>query len=263
MGTTFEVSTSIGVISHIELEYSHNKPGENKSTSIDPQQVKLTGKVLLAEDMDENQRLIAMYLRRTGVDVTIVDDGRKAIDIANQQDFDLILMDSQMPVIDGLEAIRQLRGQGYKKPIVSITANAMAQDKQICLDAGADDYLKKPLELPDFYRVLNHFLQDQNNNRFEVYEENDPELNELRTLFAQAMPDYLLQLRTLCEDKDWERLAVVLHKLKGIGGSFGYPAISRFAADLEEKLLAKDYSTTVNGVSGLIQMCEAILATLE
>ena len=95
------------------------------------------------------------------------------------------------------------------------------------------------------------------------YEENDPELTDLRRQFAQAMPDYLLQLRKLCEEKDWEKLAVVLHKLKGVGGSFGYPAISRFAADLEDKLLAKDYFTTVNGVSGLIQMCEAILSTIE
>lgn len=263
VGTTFTLSTSIGVISHVELEYSHNLPGKNKSTSIDPQQVKFTGKVLLVEDMDENQRLIAMYLRRTGVDVEIVDDGRKAIDLATHRNFDLILMDSQMPVIGGLDAIRQLRGQGYKKPIVSITANAMAQDKQICLDAGADDYLKKPLELPDFFRVLNQYLQDQNTGGFQVYEENDPELDEMRKLFAQAMPDYLSQLKIHSEEKDWQKLAIVLHKLKGIGGSFGYPAISRFAADLEEKLLAKDYSTTINGVSGLIQMCEAILATLE
>ena len=168
MGSTFSVSTSIGVIRHVELEYSHSKPGTKQSTSIDPQQIKFRGKVLLAEDMDENQRLITMYLRRAGVDVTIVENGRKAIDAAVQGSFDLILMDSQMPEVGGVEAIRQLRAQGYKKPIVSVTANAMAQDKQLCLDAGANDYIKKPLELSEFYRVLNQFLQNANNASFQV-----------------------------------------------------------------------------------------------
>jgi CheY-like chemotaxis protein len=107
--------------------------------------------VLLVEDNPVNQRLAQALLGRWGHRVTLAVNGREAVECARQQPFDLILMDMQMPVMDGLEATRQIRldeasrPSGHRHHIVAMTANASGQDEACCRAAGMDDYLAKPL----------------------------------------------------------------------------------------------------------------------
>jgi PAS domain S-box-containing protein len=110
--------------------------------------------ILLAEDNLVNQRLAARLLEKRGHTVTVVEDGAEALRAVQEHTLDLVLMDVQMPEMDGLEATREIRRMKYTIPIIALTAHAMEGDRERCLDAGVDDYLPKPISIDDLDRVL-------------------------------------------------------------------------------------------------------------
>ncbi|MGD8926450.1 MAG: response regulator, partial [Thioalkalispiraceae bacterium] len=122
----------------------------------------LSGRILVVEDNLVNQQLLKLFLEKINVDITIVENGEQAIDKALSDDFDLVLMDMQMPVMDGLEATRILReDNNYTKPIVALTANVMKEDVKTYIEAGCNEYLSKPIETEKFFKVIARYLQPE------------------------------------------------------------------------------------------------------
>jgi CheY-like chemotaxis protein len=108
-------------------------------------------RILLAEDGLVNQRLITFVLNKAGAEVVVADNGQTAVDLAlaalqTGNPFAVVLMDMQMPIMDGYEATRILRSSRYDRPIIALTAHAMTEDRQKCIDAGCNDYLSKPID---------------------------------------------------------------------------------------------------------------------
>ena len=163
VGSVFEVRLPTGSLEDVPLldnpmDTVHPSSESLNGMEIAPDQLHL--RILLAEDGPDNQRLISRVLVRAGAEVDIVDNGQDAIEAAlsardRGQAYDVILMDMQMPTIDGYEATQTLRDHGYGGPIVALTAHAMSSDRQKCLKAGCDEYATKPIKR----KVLIELLQ--------------------------------------------------------------------------------------------------------
>ncbi|MBM3758168.1 MAG: response regulator [Acidobacteria bacterium] len=115
-------------------------------------------RVLVAEDNGVNRRLMEQLLGRLGHDVQLVSNGREAIEAARTMRFDVILMDCQMPEVDGFMATRHLREAGDTTPIVALTAYALEGDRDKCIAAGMDNYLTKPIDFPELERTLGAYV---------------------------------------------------------------------------------------------------------
>jgi len=129
-----------------------------------------TRRILLAEDNIVNQKVVARLLQKQGYEVAVASTGREALALLSQQAFDLVLMDIQMPDIDGFQATAAIRegeeASGKHIPILALTAHAMAGDRHRCIQAGMDDYISKPIQPSDLWRavecLLAHFADKSN-----------------------------------------------------------------------------------------------------
>lgn len=112
-------------------------------------------KILIAEDDFANQKVASLYLSKIGCVTTVAENGSEAVQMALKDDYDLILMDCRMPVMDGLEAARLIRESvGDEIPIIAMTANIDSRDKQSCFDAGMDEFISKPVNLEQLQNTM-------------------------------------------------------------------------------------------------------------
>jgi len=162
-GSSFTVKVAVGAVDNVRmLDHSDEmikKSFVGKSEDPDQSATQLNCRVLFAEDGPDNQRLISHVLKKAGATVTIAENGQVAYDLALAERnadnaFDLILMDMQMPVLDGYVATQQLRAQNYTGPIIALTAHTMSGDRAKCLDAGCDDYLQKPINVANLVKTV-------------------------------------------------------------------------------------------------------------
>jgi CheY-like chemotaxis protein/HPt (histidine-containing phosphotransfer) domain-containing protein len=203
-------------------------------------------RVLLAEDGPENRDVISLQLSRAGCVVKSVPDGQAAVNAAlsslhEGKPFDVILMDMQMPVMDGYTATARLRSAGYGGPIVALTANAMREDCERCSKAGCDAYAPKPVDMPGLLRLLAR-LAPQGAGAGggaaaaaapEVPLEEDPVLRDLTQRFLRGLSETLETMTTCLAEGRLKDLGGLAHRLAGAGGSYGFPSITAAARELE------------------------------
>jgi CheY-like chemotaxis protein len=162
-GSAFTLLLDTGPIPHGTLLESPDREFaalHNGGTERQAEEWSVRGRILLADDGPDNQLLISTLLRKWGADVTVCDNGAAALELALAslragEPFDCILMDMQMPELDGYEATCRLRSSAYEAPIIALTANAMGSDRDLCLAAGCNDYATKPINRRELAAQIN------------------------------------------------------------------------------------------------------------
>jgi len=204
-------------------------------------------RVLVAEDNTTNQVVAFGMLHKLGYDhISLANDGREAVELALHEDFAIILMDCQMPEMDGYEATRRLRAAGCRVPIIAMTANAIKGDRERCLEAGMNDYLTKPMDLKGLGTMLARwavppeplqpadlpvFAQATMRERFG----GDEELEQVALAsFRQTTPSLLAKLRLAVEEMRRPQVALLAHSAKGAGSMICAQRYAAIAGALEE-----------------------------
>jgi PAS domain S-box-containing protein len=228
---------------------------ENQIVSSEQKRIKAL--VLVVEDNPTNQKVIVLRLEKLGCSVGIAHNGQEAIDAAQANEYDAILMDCQMPVMDGFEATAKIRETATRHvPIIALTANAMQGERERCLEAGMDDYLSKPVRAEELYEKLQLWLAPKTGRPgpSSVKPEEDAgirnalthfingmqqegigrdDVNDLFESFLQTSADLMHKLQAAATHEDSPSLAKASHSLKGTFATFGLESLTNLAAELE------------------------------
>ena len=256
-----------------------------------------SGTVLLVEDNPINQRVARRFLERLGCEVCVVNDGQQGVEAFQQDAYSIILMDMQMPVMDGVEATQCIRnlesklpGGGARTPIVALTANAMMGTLERCLEAGMDDYLTKPLDISRLQDVLDRFMTSQivavppptapavaaaAATQVQVTSEelrariadiagDDVEFAlELMSTFLQAATDTLREMHAAAVANEHGVLGQAVHKLKGASANLHIRALTDLAQALEARLKTGQYGGEQAAVEQIAAEFERVAAAMR
>lgn len=212
-----------------------------------------SGKVLVAEDNQVNQILIEEYLQRYNLTPVIAENGRQALDLLDHTLYDLILMDINMPVVSGIEAVALIKRQGIRTPVVALTANAMAGDRERFLGYGFDEYLSKPISMNALESILMAYipqLSERNNpsppegtplpltilDMVRIKEELPLPagiIHRLLKVFVGSSEKSFGELKEAVRVKDFQKIMECAHAIKGAAGNLRFAPIEELTRQLE------------------------------
>lgn len=264
VGSTFTLSIAAGPRDALRFVDAAPKIATTSTTPDSLRDTFLTGTVLVAEDNPDNQRLVSIYIKKLGAKAVIAENGLAAVNKAMEGKFDLILMDTQMPVMDGYTATQTLRAKGYSGTIVALTANTMQEDINRCLAAGCNDFLSKPVNRERFNEVLKKYLPAQAQTpetREAIFSEllsEDIDFSDMIEKFVGRLPSSMESIMTAFRDLDWEVLKKHIHDMKGVGGNMGYPRLFRLSAQIESAITARDQEDISRLLEEMHRVCDQI-----
>lgn len=264
-GTSFTVRVKTGSLINSQFVHSLKQITPIKETALNYiGDVALAGRVLLAEDNPTNQQLLSMLLQKMGIEVSVAENGEVAVRMAQEHHYDLIYMDMQMPVLSGVDAVKTLRSLKYEQPIVALTANATTEDKMICINAGCNDFLTKPIPREKLYDMTSRYLQPAKQLQrpsepiISTLLGEDPTFLDLVEKFVSELPEILNKLTHAYQQQDWISLKDGLHNLKGMGGGFGYQVLTELAGKAEFQVFSENFEAVKVFLYEISQVCECI-----
>lgn len=206
--------------------------------SISYDNLSLQGTILLAEDHHDNRRLITRILKKLGLDVIAVSNGREAVEMYFKHQPQVVLLDIQMPVMDGIEAIKVLKEQGCKAKIIALTANAMHHEIKEFIALGFDEHLKKPIERNKFIATVAQYYQtkaplnDEQIAEFE-YRISNVDMSDLIEKFSDSLAVEHENILRNQKNNDMDSMAKQMHQLAGAAQVFGFEKLANCALKVE------------------------------
>jgi len=269
-GSTFSFELEAAVCVQNDLPRSYPIDGRKESTQ--PGDNPVTIRLLVAEDNDVNRLLMDEWLTKMGIEHVFAENGEAAVEIASREPFGLILMDVNMPVMDGIEATRKLRQKGIDTPIVALTANAMEGDRERLIAAGMDEYLSKPLEAAMLAQLLERYAkasevphaEGADPVAFLVAELGLEEAAVLRLLglFEQSVSEEMRRLGEAIGGRDYHLIGSIAHKISGAAASLYLQPVKEAAQEIEKmgySALEADYEALSETLrSSIIRTTERI-----
>jgi signal transduction histidine kinase/CheY-like chemotaxis protein/HPt (histidine-containing phosphotransfer) domain-containing protein len=268
-GGRIRVESEVGVGSsfHVELPCraasllagaERSAPGGNR---VPGDEARGRGPILIVEDNAVNQKVVVALLRKRGYEVDVAGDGLKALEALEKRSYALVLMDVQMPVLDGLETTQRIRAdERYKGlPIVAMTAHAMSGDRERCLEAGMNAYLAKPVDQRNLARVIDELLASPamappaaDPARMWRLTEAEPAIaSQMVKLFLQLAPERLERLKESAGCRDGEALRRDARRLLGAAQSIAAMEVMKSAEEVHEAGLAADWARAERSLADL------------
>ena len=245
----------------LRLPGRHALRSEQRDEALQQQRASLAGaRILLVEDNPINQELAHDLLGRAGVVLTTADNGEQALERLAQGDFDAVLMDCQMPVMDGYEATRALRQQPRWRelPVIAMTANAMVGDREKVLAAGMNDHVAKPIKVDELFTTLARWIRRPSGTRAARAELGDDALyDRLARMFVERETHFLERFAAARAAADGAAMARLAHDLKSVAATLGAQALSDAARALEQACVDHAPAHTIGA------LLEIVAAELE
>jgi PAS domain S-box-containing protein len=262
--TGLDKKSSDTLEANVQTSISQNDKGKTGK-------LKYSGRILVGEKETSSQLLMDLLLRKTGLEAEIVDNGQKVLEKALSKKYDLVIIDMQLPSIDGFEIARQLRAKGSGIPIIAITADVRKGMESKCIDAGCNEYLSKPISRKGLYDTIGKFLSTEGGNISEEALDSDsdrgpivselagiPELSGVIEEFTQRLPVLVKAIIEGIDREDKTLLKRLAQILAEAGNSSGFPLLANKAEELARYTVNEQMDLARQAVDELNEICQRI-----